>query len=260
MSEYRNKDQEMESTERKEKGAFYTPKIWADEGHKEVERVLGGSWREDCLVWDCCAGTGNLTRDYKFNDLILTSLQDFEVEALKEEQGHSALVAQLDFLNDPIPSEIDQRLEQASKEGKRLVFLINPPYAGSGESGAKGGSKTGIAKSLIKDEMLARGLGKTANNLYPQFLYQCSEIAKKYGFKERCISAFTPISYMQSGTHKKFRGYLFADWEYKGGFLFQASHFEGLSPLWGISFIVWVEGSTDHQSELEIDIRDIVED
>ena len=262
MSKNANLDKTLDKTEREYAGAFYTPKIWADEGHKEIEKVLGSTWREECIVWDCCAGSGNLTRDYDFNQLLLSSLMDVEVEVLKKEQGHKAKVFQYDFLGSQfaedtlepyadLPQEVRDTLFKGAQEGKRLVFLMNPPYATSGVMGAK--EKTGVALSLVKERMVRDKIGKASNNLYAQFLYQCENVCKMFGFSKRTISVFAPISYMESMSYYKFRVAWYRSWAYQGGFIFQASHFDGLSPLWAVSFVTWSEGETDIDEDLIID-------
>lgn len=262
-------DQTFDEDDRKMMGAFYTPKIWADEAHLEMDKTLGSSWREDCIVWDCCAGSGNLTRDYDFSDLLLSTLQDVEVDVLQAEQGTKALCFKYDFLNavgatdtiDPfadLPEEARERLRAASAAGKRLVFLINPPYGTSGDITQKGKAKGGMALSSVKTDMVNEGMGKPSNNLYVQFLYQATRVCEAFGFDKRSVGVFAPISYVSSSSYQSFRKYWYPKWEYKGGFMFQASHFEGLSPLWAVTFIKWDQGITD-KSELEISIRDIVE-
>lgn len=271
MSKNANLDKTLDETDRKYAGAFYTPRLWVDQAHKDIERVLGSTWRDDCIVWDCCAGSGNLTRNYDFKNLILSSLMDVEVEVLREEQGNKAHVFQYDFLASSsaedelnpytdLPQEIREILIKGAEEGKRLVFLINPPYATSGVAGAKEGqSKQGVALSPVKERMVRDKMGKASNNLYPQFLFQCDNICKMFGFTHRSISVFSPISYLSGMSYHNFRKAWYKSWEYKAGFMFQASHFEGLSPLWGVTFVTWSEGSTDVKEDLTLVLMDVVE-
>lgn len=257
-------DETLDPTLRKYKGAFYTPKIWVDEVHKEMDKTYGKGWldRDDLIVWDCCAGSGNLTRDYPIRNLLLSSLMDSEIEILKTEQGERAEVFQYDFLSQSeLPIEIHERLLREAQAGKRLIFLMNPPYGGSGEAGTKeGASKTGIALSKVKEEMVKAGLGKPSNNLYIQFLYQTQKLAEKYGFKEWSICAICPISHFSSSTYKKFRSHWWGKHEFKGGFMFQASEFQGLSDMWAITFQMWDRGTTELDKDLHLSIRVRVDD
>lgn len=50
------RDELIEDEARRFQGAFYTPEIWRDEAVREVTRVLGDDWKEECVVWDCAAG------------------------------------------------------------------------------------------------------------------------------------------------------------------------------------------------------------
>ena len=46
---------------RERKGSFFTPKIWVDLSQKYLADVLGENWQDEYYVWDCAAGTGNLS-------------------------------------------------------------------------------------------------------------------------------------------------------------------------------------------------------
>ena len=43
MSEHQRYDETLENEIRSRQGAFFTPKIWADESHKLIEQTLGGT-------------------------------------------------------------------------------------------------------------------------------------------------------------------------------------------------------------------------
>ena len=247
-------DRAIEEVARRRQGAFYTPQLWVEEAHLEIEKVLGNDWKEECIVWDCCAGSGNLTRDYDFDDLILSSLTDIEVEILEEEQGDKALVKQLDFLNDLIPDQIDLRLKTASSAGKRLVFLINPPYATAGIKGEE--SRAGVANTLVNKEMKKAKLGACSQQLYTQFLFQCEQIVSDYGFKNKSMGVFCNPAFMTSSSFAKFRPFWYERYSYQSGFMFQASHFAGVKGSWGVSFTLWNEGNTDINQNLPLTLKD----
>ena len=127
---YAAKDRLIDDDTRRRQGAFFTPRIWVDEAHRTIESVLGPTWREDCIVWDPAAGTGNLTRDYAFADLIVSTAERSDVETIKA-QGYNpgASIFQYDFLNPDAPSpffggekstappHVDAQLRAASKAG-----------------------------------------------------------------------------------------------------------------------------------------------
>jgi len=251
------RDRIIEDDTRRRQGAFYTPTLWVDEAHSEMDKVLGSSWREDCIVWDCCAGTGNLTRDYKFKNLIISTAEAPDVQALKRE-GYSKSF-QYDFLNpeaespffgegdgdNVLPLSVKKILREGAKAGKRLVFLINPPYATANNAGAKGTAKAGVAQSIANEEMKKAKLGACSQQLYAQFLFQCEQVASEYGFKQKSVGVFSPILYMVSGSFAKFRPFWYERYSYQSGFMFQASHFADVKGSWGIGFTLWSEGNTD---------------
>ena len=74
----------MNKTHQRNTGAFYTPKIWADEAKKDISAHLGSDWKDKYTVWDCAAGTGNLIGDDVFKDLYLSTLDKPDVDYLKD--------------------------------------------------------------------------------------------------------------------------------------------------------------------------------
>lgn len=47
-------DRLIEDTNRRNKGEFYTPKLFVDYAHKMIENYLGADWKERFVVWDNC--------------------------------------------------------------------------------------------------------------------------------------------------------------------------------------------------------------
>jgi len=271
---YSMKDRLVEDDARRRQGAFFTPRIWVDEANKYVSETLGSNWRQECLVWDPACGTGNLTRDYQFDDLILTTAEKPDVDVIKEQgynQGAATLVQQYDFLNpgqwspffeeakpNILSDAIVTKLREASKAGKRLVFLMNPPYGTANNAGAKGTHKAGIASTSVNKDMKAAKLGAPSQQLYAQFLFQCARLARDYGFKDHTVATFSIHTFMCSGSYKKFRDWWYSKHEFKTGFLFQASHFADVSGRWGVAFTVWNSpGKTDPKGTQPINLKDI---
>ena len=186
-------DQLVEDTTRRMKGEFFTPDLWSEEAHREVEKSLGPDWRKDCVVWDCAAGTGNLTRNYKdWGCLLSSTIEEPDVKAMKNRGWGGKHVFQHDFLNDNAPSPlfpegqlsvvpkaVQQELRAQAAEGKRLVFFINPPYAEHSTAGTSGNAKTGVAKTEVNGEMKAARMGLASRQLYAQFMFQCRQVAEQ---------------------------------------------------------------------------------
>ena len=259
---------------RRRKGAFFTPKVWADEAHKSLDKVLGSNWRDECVVWDPAAGTANLTRDYKFGELIISTAEKPDVRVI-EEQGYNlgAAVFQYDFLNpeesspffdddasqNEIPDAVHKRLKAAAAAGRRLVFLMNPPYAEDGVAGAKGEARAGVAATTVVAEACRKAkFGRVSRQLYAQFMYQCSVLARQYGFAEHTVALFSKPTFVSSGSYRKFRDWWYGRYEAKDAFMFQASHFADVSGRWGISFTTWNSpGKTDSKIAIPCTLKDV---
>ena len=257
-------DQLVEDTTRRMKGEFFTPDLWVEEAHREVEKSLGPDWRKDCVVWDCAAGTGNLTRNKRdWGCLISSTVEAPDIKAMKNRGWGGKHVFQHDFLNDnapsplfpegqlsAVPKAVQQELRAQAAAGKRLVFFINPPYGTAGvfqtyeTEGTQQRStlREGIAKTAVNEQMKAAKLGAPSQQLYAQFMFQCRQVAEQYGFVDYTVALFSKPTFMSSGSYRKFRNWWYGGHHYEGGFLFQASHFADVSGRWGISFTVWSGG------------------
>ena len=254
-------DQTLQNEIRTRQGAFFTPTLWVNEAHTLTSKELGDSWRDDCVVWDCCAGSGNLTRDYDFKSLFISTLTADEVDLLKR-QGYSQAF-QYDFLNpgdadlitelNKLPADIESSLVDFANQGKRLVFFINPPYAASGSLKEDEENKTGVSDTKVKTFM--GNLGACRSNLYFQFIYECVRQAQRLGFKQTSICMFSPIKFMIQETAKKFRAWYYDRYQFKAGFFFNASAFSGVSSEWGVGFTIWSEGK--NTSDPILDVRDM---
>ena len=264
------KDRLIEDDARRRQGAFFTPKLWVDEAHKEVSAALGESWRRDCVVWDCASGTGNLTRDYHdWGCLISTTAEASDVEDMRRNLW-GGIIGQYDFLNEgaestffpdghinTIPPLVDLALRKRAAAGKRLVFFINPPYGTANVAGTTSKSRAGIAQTVVNGEMKAANLGSPSQQLYAQFMFRCRKVAEEYGFSDYTIALYSVPTFMSSGSYSKLRDWWYAQSVYEGGFMFQASNFADVSGRWGISFTVWNSGgTTSNTADLPIRLTD----
>jgi hypothetical protein len=262
---YAMKDRLIEDTSRRRQGAFFTPTQWVSEAHQELNNVLGPNWREDCVVWDISCGTGNLTRDYVFQDLVLSTLEASDVQTIKD-QGYNpgAVVFQHDFLNPDtksmfltgknlLPDALQQHLRDMAAQNKRIVFFMNPPYAEDGVMGAKGETRKDVAASTaLAYHLRDLKMGRASRQLYAQFLFQCVTLAQQFGFSKYTVAAFTKPTFMCSESYCNFRKWWYDRCAFQGGFLFNASHFADVSDAWGLSFTIWSEGCTNRSPEVAI--------
>lgn len=266
-------DRLIEDADRRRRGDFYTPTVWVDEAHKLISKHLGNNWRNEYMVYDCCWGTGNLTRDYKFKELYCSTLIASDL-ALAEKYNRDAVKFQYDFLNDDV--DIFEKLEKIKAErgyltvadfiehdvkmyneapglikglieGKKLLFLINPPYGAATNlknkiTGDK--AKTDIATTnKIVDGMKADKIGAATQNLYIQFYYRIKKICNL--FDVPCIiGSFTPTAVLTGASVKGFRSFMFKDMQVTDGYVLQASSFANVAGNWGILFAL-LQSSTD---------------
>ena len=245
-------DRLIEDTNRRNKGEFYTPKLFVDYAHKMIEQYLGADWKERFVVWDNCCGTKNLTKDYNFNELYCSTLEMAELE-MSSKYNANAYSFQFDFLNDSLDN-LPKSLFNALEQNKPIVFLINPPYATACNQGET--SKEGINATMVRNAMVEQGLGGGAENLQHQFMYRIAEIKNKYNLTNVVFALFSKPIYLSGQKSKEFLTYFCNNFEYKNGIIFQASNFADVASNWGITFNIWQNGITNDVNNF---IHDIVE-
>jgi len=256
-------DRLIEDTNRRRNGDFFTPTSFVDYAHKMLAEQLGNDWKEKYVVWDCCWGTGNLTRDYRFNELYASTLKESELQ-IGEHYNSEATKFQMDFLNDPIEpdlygTKVPQGLLIALKEDKPIVFFINPPYGTPSSGGANTKHKEGCSESIVHTEMMAAKIGSCSQNMYTQFLYRILRIKQDYHLTKVAIGLYSPTLFLSGPSFISFRKIFLEHFEYQKACTFQASHFSDVADSWGISFSVWTNGKTSNKNDFymnPIDFKD----
>ena len=259
-------DRLIEDIERRMKGDFWTPTLFVDYAHEMLEGVLGDDWKEEFIVWDNCWGSGNLTRDYKFNELYCSTLFDSEL-AIGANYNPEANKFQFDFLNDYIPdsdlinydSKMPKGLVEALQQNKPIVFFINPPYGTAANGFASNdSSKEGIAKTKINTRMLKDKIGTCSQNLYAQFLYRIMLIKRHFKLQNCFIGLYSPTLFLTGPSWKKFRETFLKEFSFVKACQFKASNFADVADSWGISFSIWKCGETENKSSFFYDLIDDV--
>lgn len=252
-AEYRNyllerRDSLIPLDERSFKGAYYTPLNVVDKAYDKLTETLGENWQKNYIVWDMCCGVGNLeVKHSNPRNIYMSTLDEADIDVMKATKTCVAATRfQYDYLNDDITdngtidysltNKIPKALQQAIAEGKKILILINPPYAeatnidnlliGQDNSGSKlGVSKTRVAKLMDKQ-------GYAARELFVQFLVR---IAKE--IPTATIAMFSTLKYINAPNFEKFR----EDWnaKYLVGFVVHSKSFEGLKGNFPIGFLVW---------------------
>jgi len=229
-------DRIVEDTTRRKQGEFFTPAIWVDKAHEYVASVYGENWKEEYVVWDPAWGTGNLTRDYKFKELYVSTLNQSDIDTA-DQMGYNpeATKFQYDFLNDDY-EKLPEGLRKAIEEGLQIIVLMNPPYGTSTDirniSSDETKHKEGTTKTQVTENMRQDGIGKGSEQLYTQFYYKLTKI----GVTNICMFS-TPL-FLSGNTFGKFREKVVSLYDFQGGFLMDSKNFADVKS-WGLSFSIF---------------------
>lgn len=264
-AEYRDyllerRDSLIPTDERSFKGAYYTPLAVVDKAYDKLSETLGKNWQKEYIVWDMCCGVGNLeVKHSNHRNIYMSTLDQADVDVMKATKTCVAATRfQYDYLNDDITDDgridysltnkVPESLRKAIADGKKILVLINPPYAESGE-GFSSGNKTGVAKS----KFAATGMvnyGKASNELFTQFV---ARIALE--IPNVTLAMFSKVKYVNAPNFEKFR----QNWnaKYLSGFVVHSKAFDGLKGNFPIGFLIW---KTDQNAKKKISIIDISTD
>jgi hypothetical protein len=272
--EYRNyllerRDSLIPLDERSFKGAYYTPLHVVDKAYDKLTETLGKNWQKDYLVWDMCCGVGNLeVKHSNPRNIFMSTLDSEDIDVMKATKTCVAATRfQYDYLNDDITDDgkidytltnkVPQALRDAIAQGKKILVLINPPYAEATnfENIAKGinaENKKGVAKTKIGATAMAE-YGKASNELFTQFL---ARIGKE--IPTATVAMFSTMKYVNAPNFEKFRQAWNAN--YLGGFVVHNKAFEGLTGKFPIGFLIWKTNQNAKVktpiSEISVDVLD----
>lgn len=223
-------DRIVEDTTRRKQGEFFTPAIWVDKAHEYITSIYGENWKEEYVVWDPAWGTGNLTRDYKFKELYVSTLNQSDIDTANQ-MGYNpeAVKFQYDFLNDDY-DQLPESLRMAIENGRKIIVIMNPPY---GTAGTKGGGKNkdGVAINKINNLMKNENVGRCAEQMYIQFVYRLMTMNIKV------ITMFTPPTLFVSESFDGFRKKMLVNYKFKNGFIMDSANFADVKS-WGLSFSI----------------------
>lgn len=263
-AEYRDEllariDKLIPLNERMFKGAYYTPLPVVDKAYETLERALGKEWQKEYIVWDMCCGVGNLEVKHNYHrKVFMSTLDSADIDIMKATKTCVAAIRfQYDYLNDDITEfgEIDytltrkmpNELQQAIREKKKILVLINPPYAEATNFGNIAvGLEAENKKQVAKTKFAARSMnkyGKATNELFTQFV---ARIAKE--IPNAKLAMFSTLKYVSAPNFEDFRN----EWKAKflDGFVVPSKVFDGLKGKFPIGFIVWDTGKKEKISEI----------
>jgi hypothetical protein len=237
--------------ERSFKGAFYTPLAVVDKAYDLLAETLGTDWQKEYIVWDMCCGVGNLeVKHSNPRNIFMSTLDQADIDVMKATKTCVAAERfQYDFLNDDvddfgnidysITNKVPKALQEAIKDGKKILVLINPPYAEATNSDNVAAdstdSKTGVSKTRIGAIMNASNYGYAARELFVQFM---ARIAKE--MPTATLAMFSTLKYVNAPNFEKFRMHWSGD--FLNGFVVHSRAFDGINGDFPIGFLIW---STD---------------
>ena len=272
-AEYRNyllerRDSLIPLDERSFKGAYYTPLAVVDKAYDKLTETLGNNWQKDYIVWDMCCGVGNLeVKHSNPRNIYMSTLDQADVDVMRATKTCVAAQRfQYDYLNDDITDDgkidysltnkVPAGLRKAIADGKKILVLINPPYAEATnfENIAKGieaENKEGVAKTKIAATSM-QDFGKASNELFTQFL---ARVAIEIPIAT--VAMFSTMKYVNAPNFEKFRQVWNA--KFLGGFVVHNKAFEGLTGKFPIGFLIWKTNQNSKRTpitEISVDVLD----
>lgn len=262
------------------KGAFYTPLIVVEKAYDKLK-----GWQKNYIVWDMCCGVGNLeTKHGNHKNLFMSTLDQADIDVMKATKTcQAAHRFQYDYLNDDIhvgansfalssnestnarinsrpqsgiidynlTNKVPVELRNAIAEGKKILVLINPPYAEATNAenisnNENSESKKGVAKTKVASQLM-NDYGKASNELFMQFV---ARIAQE--MPTATIAMFSKLKYVNAPNFEQFRQVWKA--KYLGGFIVHSKAFDGLAGNFPIGFLVW---QTNQNAKKKMPISEI---
>lgn len=271
--EYRNyllerRDSLIPIDERSFKGAYYTPLHVVDKAYDTLAETLGKNWQQNYIVWDMCCGVGNLeVKHSNPRNVFMSTLDAADVDVMRATKTCVAATRfQYDYLNDDITDDgridysLTNKLPTALREaiaaanagtGKKILVLINPPYAEAANSlGSEG--KTDVAATKIGNLMKNQDYGYGARELFTQFLVR---IGKE--LPTATVAMFSTLKYVNAPNFEKFREHWNA--QFLDGFIVHSKAFDGLKGNFPIGFLIWKtnqEGKKTPITEIAVEVID----
>jgi hypothetical protein len=254
--------------ERSFKGAYYTPLHVVDKAYEKLTETLGDNWQDEYIVWDMCCGVGNLeVKHSNHRSLYMSTLDQADIDVMKATGTCAAAERfQYDYLNDDITDDgkidysltnkVPESLRKAIKSGKKILVLINPPYAEAMNADNTSNSSDAERKKNVSKTKVAESMGVggySDRELFIQFLLR---IQKE--IPQATLAMFSTLKYVNAPNFESFR----AQWdsEYIGGFVAPSKSFEGLKGSFPIGFLIWQTSHGDNNlsqiSEILVDVLD----
>jgi len=234
--------------ERSFKWAYYTPLHVVDRAYDKLTETLGDNWQREYIVWDMCCGVGNLeVKHSNPRNIYMSTLDQADVDVMRATRTCVAATRfQYDYLNDDITDDgqidytltdkVPPWLRKAIADGKKILVLINPPYAESTSGLTEENShKDNVSKWTMVAQKFFGNDGMGSRELFTQFVIRISKEIPNV-----TLAMFSKLKYVNAPNFEKFR----ANWnaEYMDGFIVHSKVFEGLRGDFPIGFLIWKTG------------------
>ena len=257
---------------RERKGSYFTPARWVELSQQYLAEELGENWQDEYIIWDCCAGTGNLLAGLtnKYN-IWASTLDRADVDVMHDRirAGANLLdshVFQLDFLNDlltdqtdshgntlhsPVPQQLQEIIRDPERR-KKLVIYINPPYAEAASKSTVTGNGINKTDVAVKTDVYKRyknKIGIAGRELFAQFIIRIYE-----EIPSSVIAQFSKLKIIQAPNFQAFR----KEFRAKSGrsFLVPADTFDNVKGQFPIGFFIWHTGQEENINGLTADVYD----
>lgn len=250
--------------ERVFKGAYYTPLSVVDKAYDKLSDTLGNNWQKEYIVWDMCCGVGNLeVKHSNPRNIFMSTLDQADIDVMKATKTCVAAERfQYDYLNDDIDdfgqidysltNKMPEALRTAIADGKKILVLINPPYAEATNSdnisAESTDSKTGVSKTRIGAIMNNSNYGYAARELFVQFM---ARIAKE--LPTVTLAMFSTLKYVNAPNFEEFRKQWSGD--YLDGFVVHSRAFDGINGDFPIGFLIWKTDQSTRKTISEISVN-----
>lgn len=255
--------------ERSFKGAYFTPLHVVDKAYDKLAETLGENWQQEYVVWDMCCGVGNLeVKHSNPRNIYMSTLDQADVDVMRATKTCAAATRfQYDYLNDDIADDgtidysltgkIPEGLRKAIANGKKILVLINPPYAEAANKDNttmgvdSSETKLGVSKTRVANLMDKQGYA--ARELFVQFLVRIG-----VEIPTATIGVFSKLKYVNAPNFEKFRD----EWsaKYLNGFVVDSKSFDGLKGNFPIGFLIWATSQNgkakQHITEILTEVLD----
>jgi hypothetical protein len=253
--------------ERSFKGAYYTPLKVVDKAYDLLAKTLGKNWQQKYIVWDMCCGVGNLeVKHSNHRNVFMSTLDKADIDVMKASRTCVAATHfQYDYLNDDIddfgnidyditsklPKELRQAIADAKakkKDAKKILVLMNPPYAETGSGIGKGDTnKKGVEKTRMNILMKSESIGYSSKELFVQFLVRIHR-----EIPNATLAMFSTLKYVNAPNFEQFR----ATWKakYLDGFVVHSKAFDGLNGNFPIGFLIWDTSKKNEITEINAEV------